>query len=86
MKKVLLSLFLTSSIVSCTPSNLKDIGDGLFYDESSSVVCTKTEEYCLPLTGKIGFQDATCTTPSVGYVDTPTEYFNRYLTKRDERL
>jgi hypothetical protein len=83
MKKVLLSLFLTSSIVSCTPSNLKDIGDGLFYDESSSVVCTKTEEYCLPLTGKIGFQDATCTTPSVGYVDTPTEYFNRYLTNRD---
>ncbi len=83
MKKVLLSLFLTSSIVSCTPSNLKDIGDGLFYDEPSSVVCTKTEEYCLPLTGKIGFQDATCTTPSVGYVDTPTEYFNRYLTNRD---
>jgi hypothetical protein len=83
MQKVLLSLFLTSSVASCTPDNIKDVGDGLFYDEPSSVICTKTDGYCLPLVGKIGFKESTCTTPSVGYVDTPADYFNRYLTNGD---
>lgn len=58
------------SFLACTPSNLRDLGEGVFFDEPSSVLCTNVDNYCLPINGKVGYVDNSCTSPTVGYVDT----------------
>ena len=71
------------SFLACTPSNLRDLGEGVFLDEPSSVLCTNVDNYCLPVTGKVGYADSSCTVPTVGYVDTVQDHNSRYLTNSE---
>ncbi len=71
------------SFLACTPSNLRDLGEGVFFDEPSSVLCTNVDNYCLPINGKVGYVDNSCTSPTVGYVDTIQDHSSRYLTNSE---
>ncbi len=71
------------SFLACTPSNLRDLGEGVFLDEPSSVLCTNVDNYCLPVNGKVGYTDSSCTVPTVGYVDMVQDHNSRYLTNSE---